>query len=146
MDPIVLIDQLGDLVTNAKAVPLTTQIRLERADAVRLLDELRSAVPQEVERARAQAAAAAVPVKRPEPRLVAAGDPDRGQRMALDVLVAAYPQALDVEEIRGRLTGAGNIDHVLTRLVADGVATRVGSALSASRTAMRAIRLTLPPT
>lgn len=42
MDVLVLIDKLDDLVHNAKAVPLTDQVRIDRAQFYELLDRLRA--------------------------------------------------------------------------------------------------------
>ena len=52
MDVLVLIDKLDDLVHNAKAVPLTDQVRVEREAVYGLLDEIRASIPEEVKQAR----------------------------------------------------------------------------------------------
>src|SRR5947208_3046065 len=41
MDVLVLIDKLDDLVHNAKAVPLTDQVRIDREEIYDILDEMR---------------------------------------------------------------------------------------------------------
>src|SRR5213594_338715 len=45
MDVLVLIDKLDDLVHNAKAVPLTDQVRIDR-------DQMRATIPEEIKQAR----------------------------------------------------------------------------------------------
>ena len=52
MDVLELIDKLDDLVHNAKAVPLTDQVRIDREAIYELLDEMRSTIPEEVKQAR----------------------------------------------------------------------------------------------
>src|SRR5918911_846741 len=41
MDVLVLIDKLDDLVHNAKAVPLTDQVRIDREEIYDILDQMR---------------------------------------------------------------------------------------------------------
>ena len=52
MDVLVLIDRLDDLLHNAKAVPLTDQVRIEREEIFGILDEMRATIPEEVKQAR----------------------------------------------------------------------------------------------
>jgi cell division septum initiation protein DivIVA len=52
VDVLVLIERLDELVQNAKAVPLSDQVRLDREEIFALLDEIRSTIPEEVKRAR----------------------------------------------------------------------------------------------
>jgi hypothetical protein len=52
LDALVLIDKLDDLMRNAKAVPLTDQVRVDREDFYELLDQLRAAIPEDIKRAR----------------------------------------------------------------------------------------------
>lgn len=47
-----LIERLEELVQNAKALPLSGQVRLDREEIFALLDELRATVPDEVKQAR----------------------------------------------------------------------------------------------
>lgn len=47
-----LIDRLDELVQNAKPVPLTGQVRLDREQINVLLDEMRATIPDEVKQAR----------------------------------------------------------------------------------------------
>ena len=52
MDALELIEQLDKLVREAKAVPLTAQVRLDPAEVGRILDDLRSAIVGESRLAR----------------------------------------------------------------------------------------------
>ncbi len=52
MDLLVLIDRLDDLVHNAKAVPLTDQVRIDRETVYDLLDQMRATIPAEIMQAR----------------------------------------------------------------------------------------------
>ena len=55
MDVLVLIDKLDELVHNAKAVPLTDQVRIDREEIWEILDQMRATIPEEiVEDARAR--------------------------------------------------------------------------------------------
>jgi len=47
-----LIERLDELVQNAKAVPLTEQVRLDRDEIFALLDQMRATIPDEVKQAR----------------------------------------------------------------------------------------------
>ena len=47
-----LIDKLDDLIDNAKVVPLTSQVRIDRDEFYEILDQLRIAIPEEIKRAR----------------------------------------------------------------------------------------------
>ena len=44
MDVLVLIDKLDDLVHNAKPVPLTDQVRVDKEEIYDLLDQMRATV------------------------------------------------------------------------------------------------------
>ena len=52
MDVLELIDKLDDLIHNARAVPLTDQVRIDREAIYDLLDQMRSTIPEEVKQAR----------------------------------------------------------------------------------------------
>ena len=51
MDVLVLIDKLDDLVHNAKAVPLTDQVRIDREEIYDILDQMRATIPEEIKQA-----------------------------------------------------------------------------------------------
>ena len=52
VDVLVLIDKLDDLVHNAKAVPLTDQVRIDREEIYDILDQMRATIPEEIKQAR----------------------------------------------------------------------------------------------
>src|SRR5881227_3229493 len=52
MDVLVLIDKLDDLVHNAKQVPLTDQVRVDKEKIYDILDRMRSTIPEEIKQAR----------------------------------------------------------------------------------------------
>ena len=52
MDVLVLIDKLDDLVHQAKPLPLTDQVRVDREEIYDLLDQMRSTIPEEIKQAR----------------------------------------------------------------------------------------------
>src|ERR1044072_397159 len=52
MDVLVLIDKLDDLVHQAKAVPLTDQVRIDREEIYDILDQMRATIPEEIKQAR----------------------------------------------------------------------------------------------
>ena len=52
MDVLELIDKLDDLIHNARAVPLTDQVRIDRDAIYDVLDQMRSTIPEEVKQAR----------------------------------------------------------------------------------------------
>jgi cell division septum initiation protein DivIVA len=52
LDVLVLIDKLDDLIHNARAVPLTDQVRIDREAIYELLDQMRSTIPEEIKQAR----------------------------------------------------------------------------------------------
>src|SRR5580698_4611788 len=52
MDVLVLIDKRDDLVHNAKQVPLTDQVRVDKEEIYDLLDQMRATIPEEIKQAR----------------------------------------------------------------------------------------------
>ncbi len=52
MDVLALIDKLDDLVHNARAVPLTDQVRIDREAVYEILDQMRATIPEEIKQAR----------------------------------------------------------------------------------------------
>src|SRR5438093_12266334 len=52
MDVLGLIDKLDDLVHNAKAVPLTDQVRIDREEIYDILDQMRATITEEIKQAR----------------------------------------------------------------------------------------------
>lgn len=52
MDVLVLIDKLDDVVHNAKPVPLTDQVRVDKEEIYDILDQMRATIPEEIKQAR----------------------------------------------------------------------------------------------
>jgi len=52
MDVLVLIDKLDDLIHNARSVPLTDSVMIDREEIYDLLDQMRSTIPEEIKQAR----------------------------------------------------------------------------------------------
>ena len=52
MDVLVLIDTLDDLVHNAKPIPLTDQVRVDKEGIYDILDQIRATIPEEIKQAR----------------------------------------------------------------------------------------------
>jgi len=52
MDVLVLIDKLDDVIHNARTVPLTDSVMLDREELYDLLDQMRSTIPEEIKQAR----------------------------------------------------------------------------------------------
>ena len=52
MDVLVLIDKLDDLVHNAKQVPLTDTVRVDKEEIYDILDQMRATIPEEIKQAR----------------------------------------------------------------------------------------------
>ena len=51
MDVLVLIDKLDDVIHNARTVPLTDSVMIDREEIYDLLDQMRSTVPEEIKQA-----------------------------------------------------------------------------------------------
>jgi vacuolar-type H+-ATPase subunit H len=52
MDVLVLLDKLDDLVQNAKPVPLTDQVRVDKEEIYDIIDQMRSTIPEQITEAR----------------------------------------------------------------------------------------------
>ncbi|HUA12331.1 MAG TPA: ATPase [Solirubrobacteraceae bacterium] len=52
MDVLVLIDKLDDLVHNAKSVPMTDTVRVDKEEIYDILDQMRATIPEEIKQAR----------------------------------------------------------------------------------------------
>jgi cell division septum initiation protein DivIVA len=52
MDVLVLIDKLDDTIHNAKPVPLTDQVRVDKEEVYDILDQMRATMPEEIKQAR----------------------------------------------------------------------------------------------
>jgi cell division septum initiation protein DivIVA len=52
MDVLVLIDKLDDLVHNAKTMPLSDSVRVDKEEIYDILDQMRATIPEEIKQAR----------------------------------------------------------------------------------------------
>lgn len=52
MDVLVLIDKLDDMIHNAKQIPLTDNVRVDKEEIYDLLDQMRATIPEEIKQAR----------------------------------------------------------------------------------------------
>jgi len=52
MDVLVLIDKLDDLVHNAKTIPLSDSVRVDKDEIYDILDQMRATIPEEIKQAR----------------------------------------------------------------------------------------------
>jgi hypothetical protein len=70
-------------------------------------------------------------------------DPDFAQRALLGLLLEAHPAMLDIADIRRRLSDVADLADALEELSRDGVVTRLGDLVGASRAAVRTDQLAL---
>jgi hypothetical protein len=68
---------------------------------------------------------------------------DAAQRSLLELLLDAHPSMLTIAEIHQRMPDGADADHALSQLMEDGLATRLGELLGATRTAIRARQLAI---
>ena len=141
MDALRLVDQLDDLIHNAKPIPLTDQVRIDRERAYDLLDQLRATLPERDrggarDRRRARARA---PPPRPTLTPPPADDEDRLQRRILAALVKADPSLVNLGELEQQFPGA---ERAVTHLVGAGLASRLGDGIGATPAAVRYAALT----
>src|SRR3954467_15780929 len=52
MDVLVLIDKLDDLVHNARPIPFSDSVRVDKEEIYDLLDQMRATIPEEIKQAR----------------------------------------------------------------------------------------------
>ena len=52
MDVLVLIDKLDDVIHNARTVPLTDSVMIDREEIYDILDQMRATIPEEIKQAR----------------------------------------------------------------------------------------------
>jgi hypothetical protein len=71
-------------------------------------------------------------------------DYDLAQRAVLRTLLEAHPRLLDVGELDDRLPDVPRVQEALRVLVGDGLATRLGDRVGASRAARRFDALGMP--
>jgi cell division septum initiation protein DivIVA len=102
MDVLVLIDKLDDLVHNAKQVPLTDQVRVDKEEIYEILDQMRATIPEEIKQARwivKERQEMLAEAKREAERIVKEGR-ERAERLIADeeIVKAAERAAEDIIE------------------------------------------------
>jgi cell division septum initiation protein DivIVA len=102
MDVLVLIDKLDDLVHNAKQVPLTDQVRVDKEEIYEILDQMRATIPEEIKQARwivKERQEMLAEAKREAERIVKDGR-ERAERLIADeeIVKAAERAAEDIIE------------------------------------------------
>ena len=107
MDVLVLIDRLDDLLHNARAVPLTDQVRIDREEIFDILDQMRATIPEEVKQARwivKERQEMLGEAKREADQLLAAAREQAGRDVShTEIVMIAERQAQDtVDEARRR--------------------------------------------
>jgi hypothetical protein len=139
MDPLRLVDQLDDLIHNAKPLPLSSQVRIDPDKAYDLLDQLRASLPGEIEAARAIVAERKAPEPPPTLTPPPPDDENRLQRRVLAALVKADPSLVNLGDLEQQFPGA---ERAVTALVGAGLASRLGDGIGASPAAVRCAALT----
>ena len=107
MDVLVLIDKLDDLIHNAKPVPLTDQVRVDKEEIYDILDQMRATIPEEIKQARwivKERQEMLAEAKREAERLVLdARDKAAQEASEQEVVKRAEREAAEIlEEARGR--------------------------------------------
>ncbi|MBK5229751.1 MAG: ATPase [Thermoleophilia bacterium] len=107
MDVLVLIDKLDDLIHNAKPIPLSDNVRVDKEEIYDLLDQMRATIPEEIKQARwivKERQEMLAEAKREAERIVKDGN-DEQQRLVSEqeVVKQAENHAEDIiEEARAR--------------------------------------------
>ena len=107
MDVLVLIDKLDDLVHNARPVPLTDQVRVDREEVYDLLDQMRATIPEEIKQARwivKERQEMLAEAKREAERIVAEAKDKQAQLVSQEEVVRQAERLAEdiVEEARAR--------------------------------------------
>jgi cell division septum initiation protein DivIVA len=107
MDVLVLIDKLDDLVHNARPVPLTDQVRVDREEIYDLLDQMRATIPEEIKQARwivKERQEMLAEAKREAERIVREAREQQSRMISDEEITKQAERAADeiVEEARGR--------------------------------------------
>jgi ribosomal protein L32 len=102
MDVLVLIDKLDDLVHNAKAVPLTDQVRIDREEIYDILDQMRATIPEEIKQAAGSSRSARRCSRRPSAKATGSSAEAREQAVReasqTEIVKLAERQAQEIVE------------------------------------------------
>jgi cell division septum initiation protein DivIVA len=126
MDVLVLIDKLDDVIHNARTVPLTDSVMIDREEIYELLDQMRSTIPEEIKQARwivKERQEMLAEAKQEADRIVAEAN-EKGARLASqeEVVRLAEKQAKEIiedareRERETRLGAEDYADEVLANL------------------------------
>lgn len=107
MDVLVLIDKLDDLIHNAKPIPLSDNVRVDREEIYDLLDQMRATIPEEIKQARwivKERQEMLAEAKREAERIVKEGQDEQARLVSeQEVVKQAENHAEDIiEEARAR--------------------------------------------
>ena len=126
MDVLVLIDKLDDLVHNAKPVPLTDQVRVDKEEIYDILDQMRATIPEEIKQARwivKERQEMLAEAKREAERIVKEGRERQERLIADEEIVKAAERAAEdiIEDARAhereiRLGAEDYADEILNTL------------------------------
>ncbi|NLG64427.1 MAG: ATPase [Actinobacteria bacterium] len=102
MDVLVLIDKLDDVIHNARTVPLTDSVMIDREEIYDLLDQMRATIPEEIKQARwivKERQEMLAEAKQEAERIVAEAN-DKATRLASkeDVVRLAEKQAMEITD------------------------------------------------
>ena len=105
MDVLVLIDKLDDLVHNAKPVPLTDQVRVDKEQIYDILDQMRATIAEEITKQAERAAEDIIEDARAREREIRLGAEDYADEIlnTLEVNLSKFIAA--VQRGRERLAG-----------------------------------------
>ena len=107
MDVLVLIDKLDDLVHNAKLVPMTGQVRVDKDEIYDILDQMRATIPEEIKQARwivKERQEMLAEAKREAERIVAEAKDKQAQLVSQEEVVKQAERQADeiIEDARAR--------------------------------------------
>ena len=107
MDVLVLIDKLDDLVHNAKSVPMTDTVRVDKEEIYDILDQMRATIPEEIKQARwivKERQEMLAEAKREAERIVAEAKDKQAQLVSQEEIVKQAERLAEdiVEEARAR--------------------------------------------
>ena len=118
MDVLVLIDKLDDLVHNAKPVPLTDQVRVDKEEIYDLLDQMRATIPEEIKQARwivKERQEMLAEAKREAERIIKEARDEQARRDGAQATSAG--SSLPCNRSRPRCTAAMNFDRLTSSVL-----------------------------
>src|SRR4026208_1822015 len=107
MDVLVLIDKLDDLIHNARPVPLTDQVRVDKEEIYDILDQMRATIPEEIKQARwivKERQEMLAEAKREAERIIKEAREKRAQLISQEEVTRQAERAAEdiIEDARGR--------------------------------------------